>query len=200
MLGEPRDAVTGDPVATFDAWFAEARAAGLRVPEAMTLATATPDGAPSARIVLMKGHDADGFVWFTDRRSRKGGELAANPRAALVFHWDALGRQVRAEGAVAPIDDAESWAYYRSRPRGSRIGAWASYQSTVIESRAELEAQVAAVEARFAGTDPPLPPHWGGYRLTPQRYEFWTHDDARLHERIVFTRAADGWSGAVLSP
>ncbi len=192
--------MTDDPVATFDGWFAEARAAGVRMPEAMTLATATPDGAPSARIVLMKGHDADGFVFFTDRRSRKGGDLAANPRAALVFHWDGSGRQVRAEGAVAPVGDAGSWAYYRTRPHGSRIGAWASHQSAVISSRAQLEAQVAAVEARFAGTDPPLPPHWGGYRLTPDRYEFWTHDDGRLHERVVFTRAAGGWARDLLSP
>jgi pyridoxamine 5'-phosphate oxidase len=192
--------VTDDPVAMFDGWFGDARGAGLRVPEAMTLATAAPDGAPSARIVLMKGHDADGFVFFTDRRSRKGSDLAANPRGALVFHWEALGRQVRAEGAVAPVDDAESWAYYRTRPHGSRIGAWASHQSAVIGSRAELEAQVAAVEARFAGTDPPLPPHWGGYRLTPERYEFWTHDDDRLHERVVFTRAPGGWARELLSP
>lgn len=192
--------MTDDPVATFDSWFAEARAGGLRVPEAMTLATATRDGAPSARVVLMKGHDDAGFVWFTDRRSRKGADLAANPRAALVFHWDLLGRQVRAEGSVTPIDDADSWAYYRTRPHGSRIGAWASHQSALIGSRAELEEQVAAVEARFAGIDPPLPPHWGGYRLGPERYEFWTHDDARLHERVVFTRAAEGWRRELLSP
>jgi pyridoxamine 5'-phosphate oxidase len=193
--------VSGDPVATFDAWFAEARAAGLRMPEAMTLATATPDGVPSARIVLMKGHDAAGFVWFTDRRSRKGAELAANPRAALVFQWEPLGRQVRAEGSVAPIDDEASWAYYRTRPRGSQIGAWASHQSAVIASRAELEAEVTAVEARFAGEDtPPLPPHWGGYRLTPHSYEFWTHDDARLHDRQVYRRVGDSWVHELLSP
>ena len=192
--------MTDDPVATFDAWFGEARAAGLRMPEAMTLATAAPDGAPSARIVLMKGHDADGFVFFTDRRSRKGRELSANPRAALVFYWDSLGRQVRAEGAVAPIPEAESWAYYRTRPRPSRIGAWASHQSAVIASRAVLEAEVAAVEERFAGTEPPLPPHWGGYRLAPERYEFWTHDDARLHERIVFSRVGTRWRREILSP
>ena len=149
----------------------------------MTLATATPDGVPSARMVLMKGHDADGFVWFTDRRSRKGAELAANPRAALVFDWRSLGRQVRAEGAVAPIGEEATWAYYRTRPLGSRIGAWASHQSAVIASRAELEAQVAEVEERFAGVDPPLPPHWTGYRLRPELYEFWTHDEARLHDR-----------------
>jgi pyridoxamine 5'-phosphate oxidase len=192
--------VTEGPVAAFDAWFGEARAAGIPLAEAMTLATATPDGAPSARVVLMKGHDAAGFVWFTDRRSRKGAELAANPRAALVFDWRALGRQVRAEGAVEQIGDDATWAYYRTRPRGSRIGAWASHQSAVIASRADLEAQVAAVEERFAGGDPPLPPHWTGYRLTPDVYEFWTHDDARLHDRVVYRRAADGWARQLLSP
>ena len=190
----------GDPVALFDAWFGEARATGVALPEAMTLATATPDGAPSARVVLMKGHDTEGFVFFTDRRSRKGLELAANPRAALVFQWDALRRQVRAEGAVAPVGDDESREYYRTRPRGSQIGAWASHQSAVLASRAELEAGVAAVEARFAGVDPPLPPHWGGYRLTPHRYEFWTHDDARLHHREVFARTGDTWSRHLLAP
>jgi pyridoxamine 5'-phosphate oxidase len=192
--------VTGDPVATFDAWFGDARAAGVRLPEAMTLATATPDGAPSARVVLMKGHDADGFVWFTDRRSHKGAELAANPRAALVFDWRALGRQVRAEGAVSEIGADATWAYYRTRPRGSRIGAWASHQSAVIASRAELEAQVAEIEERFAGVDPPLPPHWTGYRLTPARYEFWTHDDARLHHRDVYRWDGGGWVREILSP
>ncbi len=192
--------MTGDPVATFDGWFGEARAAGIALPEAMTLATATPDGAPSARVVLMKGHDADGFVWFTDRRSRKGAELAANPRAALVFDWRSLGRQVRAEGAVAPIGEEATWAYYRTRPLGSRIGAWASHQSAVIASRAELEAQVAEVEERFAGVDPPLPPHWTGYRLRPELYEFWTHDEARLHDRVVYRRTADGWVRELLSP
>ena len=126
-----------DPVAAFDAWFADALGLGLRVPEAMTLATAGADGTPSARIVLMKGHDADGFVFFTDRRSRKGADLRDNPRAALVFHWEALGRQVRAEGAVAPVDDDASYAYYRTRPRGSQIGAWASHQSAPIASRAD---------------------------------------------------------------
>ncbi len=189
-----------DPVATFDGWFGEARSAGVPLAEAMTLATATPDGAPSARVVLMKGHDANGFVWFTDSRSRKGAELAANPRAALVFDWRALGRQVRAEGAVTQIGDDATRAYYRTRPLGSRIGAWASHQSAVIGSRAELEAQVAAIEERFAGVDPPLPPHWTGYRLAPHRYEFWTHDSARLHDRVVYRRAASGWARELLSP
>jgi pyridoxamine 5'-phosphate oxidase len=192
--------MSDDPVTRFDAWFADARGLGLRVPEAMTLATAGADGAPTARIVLMKGHDADGFVFFTDRRSRKGADLAANPRAALVFHWEALGRQVRAEGAVSELDADASYAYYSTRPRGSQIGAWASHQSAPIASRAELEAEVAAVEARFAVADVPLPPHWGGYRLTPQRYEFWTHHDDRLHERIVFRRDGAGWVRELLSP
>ncbi len=192
--------MTGDPVAMFDTWFGEARASGQALPEAMTLATATADGAPSARIVLMKGHDAGGFVWFTDRRSQKGDELAENPRAALVFNWTGIRRQVRAEGGVVPVDEAETRAYYRTRPRASQIGAWASHQSAVIASRADLEAEVAEAEARFAGVDPTLPPHWGGYRLAPSRYEFWTHDDARLHHREVFTRAGDTWSRQLLSP
>ena len=195
------DARADDPVAAFDAWFADARGLGLRVPEAMTLATAGADGTPTARIVLMKGHDGDGFVFFTDRRSRKGADLRDNPRAALVFHWEALGRQVRVEGAVATVDDEASQAYYRTRPRGSQIGAWASHQSAPIASRAELEAEVAAVEERFAGVDPPpLPPHWGGYRVTPDRYEFWTHHDDRLHERIVFRRDGATWVRELLSP
>jgi len=189
-----------DPVARFDAWFADARGLGLRVPEAMTLATADADGAPSARIVLMKSHDADGFVFFTDRRSRKGADLLANPRAALVFHWEALGRQVRVEGTVSEVDDEASYAYYSTRPRGSQIGAWASHQSAPIASRAELEAEVAAVEARFADGGVPLPPHWGGYRVAPERYEFWTHHDDRLHERIVFRRDGAGWARELLSP
>jgi pyridoxamine 5'-phosphate oxidase len=148
----------------------------------------------------MKSHDADGFVFFTDRRSRKGADLLANPRAALVFHWEALGRQVRVEGTVSEVDDEASYAYYSTRPRGSQIGAWASHQSAPIASRAELEAEVAAVEARFADGDVPLPPHWGGYRVAPERYEFWTHHDDRLHERIVFRRDGAGWARELLSP
>ena len=192
--------MSDDPVARFDAWFADARGLGLRVPEAMTLATAGADGAPTARIVLMKGHDAGGFVFFTDRRSQKGADLRANPRAALVFHWEGLGRQVRVEGTVAEEDDAASAAYFATRPRASRVNAWASHQSAPIASRAELEAQVAAIEERFAGTDVPLPPHWGGYRVTPERYEFWTHHDDRLHDRVVFRRDGDGWSREILQP
>ena len=189
-----------DPVVQLRRWLDEARAAGIELPEAMTLATATHDGAPSARMVLLKDVAADGLSFFTGYKSRKGAELAQNPRAALVLYWHPLGRQVRVEGTVTEEGDDASAAYYATRPRASRIGAWASHQSAPIASRAELEAEVAAVEQRFAGGDVPLPPHWGGYRVTPARYEFWTHHDDRLHDRVVFRREGAGWVRELLSP
>ncbi|HEU4699179.1 MAG TPA: pyridoxamine 5'-phosphate oxidase [Gemmatimonadales bacterium] len=192
--------VLSDPIAQFRRWMDEALAARLSEPTAMTLATAGADGAPDARIVLLKGLDARGFVFYTDYRSRKAQELAANPRAALVFHWHELERQVRVTGAVERIGREESEVYYASRPLGSRLGAWASHQSQVIPGRDWLEHQVAEVEARFAGTEPPLPPHWGGFRVSPARVEFWQGRPSRLHDRIRYTREGGAWRVERLSP
>ena len=189
--------VAADPIAQFLAWFDDAQAAELREPNAMTLATATPDGAPSARIVLLKGVAERGFVFYTDYRSRKGDELAANPRAALVFHWAELERQVRVTGTVARVSREESEAYYRTRPVGSRIGAWASHQSRPIAGRAELEAELAR---RYADGDVPLPPHWGGYRVAPETVEFWQGRPSRLHDRLRYVREDGGWRVEWLSP
>ena len=188
------------PFEQFTRWFDEALAAEVPEPNAMTLATVRTDGQPAARIVLLKQVDARGFTFFTNYLSDKGRALAANPRAALLFHWVALERQVRIEGTVEKIDAAESDAYFQSRPLESRLGAWASEQSKEVPDRATLEAS----EARFAaqyGEQPPRPPHWGGYRLVPQSIEFWQGRPSRLHDRIVFYRQADGgWRIARLSP
>lgn len=188
-----------DPLRQFERWFAAAREAGLPVPEAMALATATRDGRPSARMVLLKGADERGFAFHTNYESRKGGELAANPRAALLFHWQPLGRQVRVEGAVERLSVAESEAYFRTRPLGSRLAAWASPQSRPLADRAELERLYAEAVERF-GEDVPLPPSWGGLRLLPDAYEFWQHGDDRLHDRIRYERAGSGWSRTRLAP
>lgn len=191
-----------DPDAQFERWLAEARAAGIHEPEAMALATATPDGAPSVRMVLLKGHDARGFAFYTNRESRKGAELAGNPQAALLFHWaPPLHRQVRVEGRVERLSDEESLAYFATRPRVSRIGAWASPQSRALTSREELERLVMDVEQRFAGEDQlPLPPHWGGYRVVPEAFELWQGRDGRLHDRVRYTRNGGGWRRTRLAP
>ena len=193
--------VDRDPWRQFAVWFEQAGTTGIRLPEAAALATATPDGAPSARMVLVKQADADGFVFYSNYSSRKGAELAANPRAALLFHWDALGRQVRAEGLVARTGAAESAAYVRSRPRSSQLSALASPQSAVIESRAQLEGLVAELGARHEDEELPLPDSWGGFRLVPETFEFWQHREDRLHDRLRYTRAADGrWLLERLAP
>jgi pyridoxamine 5'-phosphate oxidase len=191
--------LSDDPLKQFAAWFADAREAGVDVPEAVALATATPDGAPSLRMVLLKGFDERGFVFHTNYESRKGLELAANPRAALLFHWRALGRQVRIEGTVRRSSHADSEAYFRTRPHGGRIGAWASPQSRPIADRAALDAAVAEVEARL-GADPPLPPHWGGFVVAPRSYEFWQHRDDRLHDRFRYCRTRGRWTVHRLAP
>ena len=187
-----------DPLAQFGAWFEEARAA-TGVPEAMVLATAAEGGAPSARMVLLKGFDERGFVFHTNYESRKGRELAANPSAALLFYWRELGRQVRVEGTVERVSREESEAYFRTRPVGARYSAWASPQSEPVESRAKLEARVEDVRGRY-GEDPPIPEFWGGIRVVPTVYEFWVHDHDRLHDRFRYEREGDGWRIQRLAP
>jgi pyridoxamine 5'-phosphate oxidase len=193
--------VDADPIAQFGKWFEQARNAGLVEPNAMTLATVDYRGLPSARVVLLKGVDRRGFVFFTDYRSRKGEELEQNPAAALCFWWDVLQRQVRIEGIVKKVSLVESAEYFRSRPRGSQIGAWASHQSAPLARRGELDDAVAARERLHPeGTEVPLPPHWGGFCLEPSRIEFWQGRPSRLHDRIVYTRFDSAWTIGRLSP
>jgi pyridoxamine 5'-phosphate oxidase len=200
VKGIPPSTVGADPMDLFAKWFREAREAGIFLPEAMTLATSTSDGRPSARMMLLKGFDERGFSFYTNFESRKGGELDANPRAAIVLHWAVLERQIRIEGSVARMTEEDSAAYFRSRPRGSQVGAWASDQSRPYETRAALDAQFDEYEQKFADRDVPLPPYWGGYRLVPERIEFWQGRINRLHDRLEYTRERDEWQVRRLYP
>jgi pyridoxamine 5'-phosphate oxidase len=194
------DAEAGDPFARFGQWFAAAEQSEPNDPNAMTVATCTPDGRPSARIVLLKDYDRRGFVFYTNKQSRKGGELQANRHAALLFHWKSLRRQVRIEGVVEDVTDAEADAYYATRARVSRLGAWASEQSRPLPDRATLERRVAEMEARHPGEAIPRPPHWSGYRVIPESFEFWQDMPYRLHDRLVFTRSGADWVTGRLYP
>ena len=200
LRGLSEEDLQANPVEQFQTWFAQAIAAGLPEPNAMTLATTTPDGRPSARVVLLKALDERGFVFFTNYASRKGGELAANPYAALVFFWPELQRQVRIEGPVERVTAEESDGYFASRPLGSRIGAWASSQSQVIESREELERRAAELAAQYPDGEVPRPPHWGGLRVRHERVEFWQGRPSRLHDRLRYTKRQNGWRIERLAP
>jgi pyridoxamine 5'-phosphate oxidase len=189
-----------DPLALFDEWFAEARTAEINDPEAMSLATVGSDGQPSVRMVLMKGHGPEGFVFYTNEQSAKGEQLRDNPRAGLLFHWKSLRRQVRVEGPVERVPGGDADAYFASRGRDSQIGAWASDQSRTLDSRGTFEARFEGVERKFDGQDIPRPPHWGGYRVVPERIEFWSDRPHRLHERRLFTRSGEGWTEGLLYP
>ena len=189
-----------DPFELFGAWYTEARGTEINDSNAMALATADGAGRPAVRMVLLKGHGPDGFVFYTNRESRKAADIAANPQAALLFHWKSLRRQIRIEGGLTHVSDAESDAYFASRSRDSQLGAWASDQSRPLDARATFEARFAEVQARFDGGTVPRPPHWGGYRLTPDRIEFWQDREHRLHERRLFVRAGDAWDEGLLYP
>jgi len=189
-----------DPHALFEEWLTEARLAEPNDPEAMALATADAGGAPATRMILLKGHDERGFVFYTNSESRKGDELAANSRAALLFHWKSLRRQVRIEGRVEVVSDAEADAYFATRARESQLGAWASDQSRPMANRAAFEERYQALARQYDGRDVPRPPHWRGYRVAPERIEFWTGREHRLHDRRLFARTDEGWAESLLYP
>jgi pyridoxamine 5'-phosphate oxidase len=192
--------VLPDAILQFERWMSEAITAGAEEPNAVTLATASPDGTPHARVVLLKGLDARGFTFFTNYESAKGREIAANPRASLVFFWRELARQVRVSGRVAPVSRGDSEAYFATRPRGSQLGAWASAQSARVDSRAALDAALAEVTARFGAGPVPCPPRWGGYRLAPEIIELWQGRENRLHDRLRYTRHGLTWTIERLAP
>jgi len=200
VKGLPEATEDRDPIELFGDWYAAAEEVGIFLPEAVSLATATPEGRPSSRMVLLKQWDEKGFVFFTNYESRKARELDENPHASLCAHWAVLERQVRIEGPVERISQEESFEYFTSRPRGSRIGAWASDQSRRLHNPDELRARVKARTDEFEGEDIPLPPFWGGYRLKPARMEFWQGKANRLHDRLVFIRAEPGWTTERLYP
>jgi pyridoxamine 5'-phosphate oxidase len=189
-----------DPFALFDQWFAEAKASEVNDPDAMALATADSQCRPSVRMVLLKGHGPDGFVFYTNLGSRKGAELAANPQAALAFHWKSLRRAVRVEGPIEPVPKAEADAYHLTRTRDSQISAWASEQSRPLASRETLESRFAELARRFDGEQVPRPEYWAGFRVRPRRIEFWVDGEHRLHHRRLFTKAEDGWTETLLNP
>ena len=189
-----------DPFALFDEWLAEARTSEINDPEAMALATADGSGQPSVRMVLLKGHGPDGFVFYTNEQSAKGEDLAANPRAGLLFHWKSRRRQVRVEGKVERVPDAQADVYFATRARDSQLGAWASDQSRRLDSRQTFESRFEEVKRRFEGEDVPRPPHWRGYRVVPERVEFWLDRPHRLHERRLFMRDGEGWTEGLLYP
>lgn len=200
MADTAQDMIVSEPFQLFDAWMSDAARSEVGDASAMSVATVDQAGMPSVRILLLKGVDHRGFVFFTNTESRKGRQMAANAKAGLCFHWKSLARQVRVEGRVERVSDAEADAYYASRPRGSRIGAWASLQSEPLESRETLERKVAEVEARFPEETVPRPPFWTGYRVVPERIEFWREGAYRLHDRIEYLRTGEGWSHRRLYP
>lgn len=200
MTDQTQDADIHDPFLLFDRWYAAARESEINDSNAMALATADAAGHPSVRMVLLKGHGADGFVFYTNLEGRKASQLFANPHAALLFHWKSLRRQIRVEGAVERVDDATADAYFATRGRDSKLGAWASDQSRPLESREVFLARFDEAQARFEGKDVTRPPHWSGFRVVPEQMEFWQDREHRLHERRMFARSGDGWMESLLYP